>query len=50
MIRVVIENILLFMLPTAVYLGYVLLTRRSASTAGDVINDAPLVSGAKQDG
>ena len=43
MIRVVIENILLFLLPTAVYLGYVLLTRRSASTAGEVINEAPLV-------
>ncbi|HEU4378256.1 MAG TPA: DUF6111 family protein [Hyphomicrobiaceae bacterium] len=42
MIRVVIENILLFLLPTAVYLGYVLLTR-SASTAGEVINEAPLV-------
>ncbi len=43
MMRVVIENILLFLLPTAVYLGYVLLTRRSASTAGEVINEAPLV-------
>ena len=27
MIRVVIENILLFLLPTAIYVGYVLLTR-----------------------
>ena len=35
MIRVVIENILLFLLPTAIYLGYVLLTRRSANTPGD---------------
>lgn len=43
MMRIVIENILLFLLPTAVYLGYVLLTRRSASTAGEVINEAPLV-------
>jgi hypothetical protein len=42
MIRVVIENILLFLLPTAVYLGYVLLTRRSANT-GEVISEAPLV-------
>jgi hypothetical protein len=41
MIRIVIENILLFLLPTAVYLGYVFLTRRS--TPGDVINEAPLV-------
>jgi hypothetical protein len=43
MIRVVIENILLFLLPTAVYLGYVLLTRRSANTPGEVIGEAPLV-------
>ena len=43
MIRVVIENILLFLLPTVVYLGYVLLTRRGATSAGEVINDAPLV-------
>ena len=35
MIRVVIENILLFLLPTAIYVGYVLLTRRSATSAGD---------------
>ena len=42
MIRVVVENILLFLLPTAVYLGYVLLTRR-ATSAGAVINDAPLI-------
>ena len=42
MIRVVIENMLLFLLPTAMYVGYVLLTRRSA-TAGAVVNDAPLV-------
>jgi uncharacterized protein DUF6111 len=43
MIRVVIENILLFLLPTAVYLAYVLLTRSEASSTGAVINDAPLV-------
>jgi hypothetical protein len=41
-VRVVIENILLFLLPTAMYLGYVLLTRSHAS-AGAVINDAPLI-------
>lgn len=43
MIRVVIENILLFLLPTAVYFAYMLLTRREASSAGTVINDAPLI-------
>jgi len=42
MIRVVIENILLFLLPTAVYVTYVLLTRR-ATSAGTVINEAPLI-------
>ena len=34
MIRIVIENILLFLLPTALYVGYVLLTRRGTSTPG----------------
>ena len=42
MIRVVIENILLFLLPTAMYVAYVLLTRRTTE-AGTVINEAPLV-------
>jgi len=40
--RVVLENILLFLLPTAVYFGYVLLTRDNTS-AGAVVNEAPLV-------
>jgi hypothetical protein len=43
MIRVVIENILLFLLPTAMYAAYVLLMRRRATTAGEALNDAPLV-------
>ena len=43
MIRVVIENILLFLLPTAMYVGYVLLTRRTTGPAGAVLNEAPLV-------
>ncbi|MBX9590826.1 MAG: hypothetical protein K2X43_16065 [Hyphomonadaceae bacterium] len=42
MIRIVIENILLFLLPTAMYVAYVLLTRRTTS-AGMIINDAPLL-------
>jgi hypothetical protein len=42
MIRVVIENVLLFLLPTAVYVAYVMLTRR-ATSAGAVINEAPLI-------
>jgi hypothetical protein len=43
MIRVVIENILLFLLPTAMYVAYVLLVRRGATPAGEALNDAPLV-------
>lgn len=43
MIRVVIENVLLFLLPAAMYFGYVLLTRRGNTSAGDVMGEAPLV-------
>ena len=42
MIRVVIENVLLFLTPMAMYIAYMLLTRRAAS-AGEVVNDAPLI-------
>jgi len=42
MIRVVIENVLLFLLPVAMYIAYMLLTRRAVS-AGEVVNDAPLL-------
>jgi Family of unknown function (DUF6111) len=42
MIRVVIENILLFLTPMAMYVAYMLLTRRAAS-AGTAVNDAPLI-------
>jgi hypothetical protein len=41
MIRIIVENVLLFLLPTAMYVGYVLLTRRTTSSG--VINDAPLL-------
>ena len=43
MIRVVIENILLFLLPTAVYLAYVLLTGAAPPRPATVVNDAPLI-------
>jgi hypothetical protein len=51
MIRVVIENILLFLLPTVAYIGWVLIARpdtldRTASgriRASGLLNDAPLV-------
>jgi hypothetical protein len=42
MIRIVIENILLFLAPAAMYVAYMLLMRRAGS-AGEVINDAPLI-------
>lgn len=42
MIRVVVENILLFLLPTAMYVCYMLLTRRN-TPAGTIVNDAPLL-------
>jgi hypothetical protein len=42
MIRVIIENILLFLLPTLFYVGYVLLMRDSAAKK-DLLSGAPLV-------
>lgn len=42
MIRVVIENIVLFLLPTAVYVIYVLLTRKPGEKNG-VLDDAPFI-------
>lgn len=43
MMRIVIENILLFLLPTLVYVAYIALMRRNASSAGAVLNEAPLI-------
>ena len=43
MIRIVIENILLFLLPAAVYVGYMMLTRRDGAKARTVLDEAPLV-------
>lgn len=45
MIRIVIENTLLFLLPTAIYVAYVLLKRRMEGTTGPahVLDDAPLI-------
>ncbi len=46
MIRIIVENVLLFLLPTLLYIGYVLLSRAQAGdeagTAG-VLDDAPLL-------
>ena len=49
MIRIVIENILLFLVPTFLYLAYALLTRGTAARGGNaapgaiVFDDAPLM-------
>ena len=42
MIRVVVENIVLFFLPMAIYVTYVLLTRKPDAKGG-VLDDAPLM-------
>jgi hypothetical protein len=52
MFRIVVENILLFLLPTLIYVGYVLMTRPAeadqaaagkAASATNILNDAPLL-------
>ncbi|MEO0730729.1 MAG: DUF6111 family protein [Pseudomonadota bacterium] len=44
MIRIIIENIILFLLPTVIYVGYTYLRRRSQPnlSASDILDDAPL--------
>ena len=42
MIRAIIENIVLFLMPTGLYVGYVLLTR-DASDKSKLLHEAPLV-------
>ena len=43
MIRIAIENALLFLLPAALYVAYVMLMRDDHQSAGSLLNDAPLV-------
>jgi hypothetical protein len=43
MIRIIGENILLFLLPTIVYVAYVYLTREEKQGAARVLDDAPLI-------
>jgi hypothetical protein len=43
MIRIVIENIVLFLLPTLLYAGYVLLMRGPPEKGSDLLADAPLL-------
>lgn len=42
MIRIVIENVVLFLLPTGIYIGYVLLTRGMPAKGG-MLDEAPMV-------
>jgi len=43
MIRIVAENILLFLLPTIIYVAYVYMTREEKPGAARVLDDAPLL-------
>jgi len=45
MIRIVIENILLFLLPTALYVAFIMLRRRGKSPQSpkQILDDAPLI-------
>ncbi len=45
MIRLIIENTLLFLLPTAIYVAYILLKRRieGGTSSVNVLDDAPLI-------
>jgi hypothetical protein len=43
MLRIIVENILLFLLPTIVYGAYVYMTREERGGASRVLDDAPIV-------
>jgi hypothetical protein len=43
MLRIIGENILLFLLPTAAYVAYVYMTREERGGASRVLDDAPIV-------
>jgi len=44
MVRIVIENMLLFLLPTVIYVAYMLLKRRTEGASGaNILDDAPLI-------
>lgn len=42
MIRIITENVLLFLLPTAAYVAYAVLKSRGQTTGSVVLSDAPL--------
>ncbi|MEL6872784.1 MAG: DUF6111 family protein [Pseudomonadota bacterium] len=45
MIRIIIQNLLLLLLPTIIYVGYMLIRRRGTSTgnASQAFDDAPIL-------
>lgn len=43
MIRIVIENVLLFLMPTLAYVIYALVTRPDARNGAAALDDAPLI-------
>jgi hypothetical protein len=43
MIRIIAENVLLFLLPTIIYVAYVYMTRDEKAGAASVLDDAPLI-------
>jgi Family of unknown function (DUF6111) len=43
MIRVIIENIVLFLMPAAIYVTYMMLMRNDGAKASQVLNEAPLI-------
>lgn len=43
MIRIVVENILLFLLPTIIYVAYVYMTSDEKPGAATVLDDAPII-------
>jgi hypothetical protein len=43
MIRVVIENVMLFLLPTVLYVAYVWLTHGAGTSPARIIDEAPLI-------
>lgn len=43
MLRVVLENVLLFFLPAVLYVVYVMLVRRTGASTTQILNEAPLV-------
>lgn len=43
MLRVVLENVLLFFLPAALYVAYVMMVRKTNASTTQILNEAPLV-------